>query len=238
MSEIAIGVVSSVLGAGVLWLLARSRRTAQYLGSSFRLARRLDEEGISRFHFSRDDYGRTLRTYLSQAQHRIGVVSVSLRVTHTEGNFIELFEQRLIGKSDFRVAVSLLRPDSSAAKLAAESLDIRHTELKREITEMLNALLKLRDSLPDHAKGRLRILVHECFPMGSAILLDTSPKGGTIQVETKLFRAPRSESFGFEIRGPGPFYERNYRAWIRVLDESKDWARARQRKSPRAARNT
>ena len=56
--------------------------------------------------------------------------------------------------------------------------------------------------------------------MGSAILLDADPTQGRIQVETKLFRAPRIESFGYEVVGASPFYSRNYRAWMRVIDAS------------------
>ncbi|MGH2477031.1 MAG: hypothetical protein ACRDIL_17370, partial [Candidatus Limnocylindrales bacterium] len=64
---------------------------------------------------------------------------------------------------------------------------------------------------------------HGCFPMGSAILLDAGTDRGIIQVETKLFRSPRDESFGFEVTGPSAFFTRNHRAWMRVLDESVDW---------------
>ena len=57
--------------------------------------------------------------------------------------------------------------------------------------------------------------------MGSAILLDASPTTGTIQVETKLHRAPRTESFGFEVKGPSSFYGRQYAAWNVLLRESR-----------------
>jgi len=85
---------------------------------------------------------------------------------------------------------------------------------------MLRKLVGIRNDLPESDRPRLRILVHNFFPMGSAILLDADPTQGRIQVETKLFRAPRIESFGYEVVGSSPFYSRNYRAWMRVIDAS------------------
>ena len=87
---------------------------------------------------------------------------------------------------------------------------------------MLEQLEELRESLPEAQKTRLKVLVHDCLPMGSAILLDATSSTGKIQVETKLYRAPRTESFGYEVVGPTPFYSRNYSAWKRVLDDSKE----------------
>lgn len=223
IDALIIGALGSVLGAGVLWLLSRSQRTTQILGRSFQLARRITDESLTRFHFSRDDYGRSLRSYLAQADESIVIVSVSLKATHDEGDFIELFERCLARNPDFRVTVSLMNPASAAADLAADSLSMPADRLKREISEMLETLLDLKDRLSPGSARRLRVLVHSSFPMGSVIMLDASPRSGTIQVETKLYRSPRTESFGFEIGGPSPFFNRNYQAWLRVIDESDEW---------------
>lgn len=80
--------------------------------------------------------------------------------------------------------------------------------------------MELKTALPAGQRERLDVRVHESLPMGSAIMLDAEPERGIIQIETKLHRSPRVESFGFEIHGPSDFYSRHYRAWMRVWDES------------------
>lgn len=131
------GAAGSILAVVLVALLGRTRVALLVLGRRYKLADVLRRGGITKFHLSRDDYGRTLRTYLSQAQHSIRIVSVSLKLTHDEGDFADLFGTRLAQNPNFRVAVSLLAPSSAAAECAAASLDLSRDELDREIMEML-----------------------------------------------------------------------------------------------------
>ena len=202
-------------------VFARTKAATILFGSAYTLARRLQKEGITKFIFSRDDYPSTLRSYLSQAKHSIDVVSVSLTHKEDEGELTGLFRQRLAQDSNFLIRISLLAPRSMAAELASTSLNIDLADLRGEIQRMLGKLSQLKESLQADQQRRLHILVHESLPMGSAILLDASSISGTIQVETKLHRAPRTESFGFEVKGPGPFYGRQYATWNVLLRESR-----------------
>jgi hypothetical protein len=222
LGGILIGAAGSILAVILIALAARTRISLAVLGHRYKLADVLRRGGISRFHLSRDDYGRSLRTYLSQAKHSIRIISVSLKLTHDEGDLADLFRSRLAENPNFRVSVSLLAPSSSAAQCAASSLNLEAHELRREIMDMVRTLLNLKSTLPSGQRERLDIRVHECFPMGSAIMLDAGPENGIIQIETKLHRSPRVESFGFEICGPSDFYKRHYRAWTRVWDESRE----------------
>lgn len=221
LAAILYGSIGSVIAVVLVALFARTGPAMRLLGSTYRLAHSMRVAGLSKFHLSRDDYEGTLRTYLSKAKHSIGVISISLKQTHEEGDLVNFFRTRLAQDPSFRIRVSLIAPLSDAAKCAAESLDFPLRDLQREVGIMLSELLKLKDSLTRDQQQRLDILVHECLPMGSAILLDASPEAGTIQIETKLHRTPRVDSFGFEIVGPSEFYERHYRAWSAVFDESR-----------------
>lgn len=213
----AIWWILGLIAFAVLLTLRRS--TAWW--RSLPIAKRLREQGLTRFVFSRHDYPDRLDSYLARAQHSIKIVSISFRLTNNECALTELFRRKLALNPSFKIVLSLLDPNSNACKLAAHALDIDAVTLSREIGEMLHDLKALYDSLPPQDKGRLHILTHDCLPMGSAILLDATPTSGTIQVETKLYRAPRVESFSFEVRGPSPFYARNFTAWNRIISESK-----------------
>jgi hypothetical protein len=221
MSSILYGAIGSIIAVIVIALAARTRIALGLLGSTYRLAQVLQTGGITQFHFSRDDYSGTLRTYLSQANHSIGIVSISLHQKHQEGDLIDFFRTCLAREPNFRIRISLLAPKSEAAKGAADALNVASAHLTREIAEMLQVLDQLKTSLPPMQQQRLDVLVHDCLPMGSAVLLDATPEQGIIQIETKLHRAPRVESFSFEIIGPSSFYQRNYRAWMELFDESR-----------------
>jgi hypothetical protein len=221
ISGVIIGAIGSILAVIVIELFLRSKPALFLFGSSYRLAIRLRREGIIAFQFTREDYRERLPTFLSYADHSIAIVSISLRLTSDEGELLQLFKNRIAERSDFRISISLIAPKSPAAALAAASLNVTGDHLvNEEIRPMLRKLVGIRNDLPESDRPRLRILVHNFFPMGSAILLDADPTQGRIQVETKLFRAPRIESFGYEVVGSSPFYSRNYRAWMRVIDAS------------------
>ncbi len=191
------------------------------------LIQRLAEEGLTSFHFSRDDYKQRLGSYLASADRSIRIVSISLKVTDDENNLIDLFRQRLESRPAFQVSISLMDPDSSAARFAAQALNLTHDELQEEIATMVGRLLSLKMALPPEIGERMRVLLHDSFPGGSAILLDASDSGGRIQVETKLHRASRAHSFGFEITGPSPFFSRNLAGWEMILKESNTAAEGR-----------
>lgn len=219
------GVISNaiwwVIGLIVLFITVAYRKIWSNYRDCYAIAKKLREQGINRFIFSRHEYPERLDAYLSRANHSIKIVSISLKLTSDESGLTELFRRKLASNPSFEIFISLLQPDSNAANLAATSLDIKPEMLKREIEEMLCELKTLRDSLPPSDKDRFHILTHDCLPMGSAILLDATQISGTIQVETKLYRSTRVESFSYEVKAPSPFYEKNFTAWNRVLHESK-----------------
>jgi len=51
-------------------------------------------------------------------------------------------------------------------------------------------------------------------------MLDATETSGIIQIETKLYKAPRNESFGFQITKESPFFKRHYTAWQRIIQDS------------------
>lgn len=221
-------IVGGVLSNAIWWILGLLaigffvlfKRTGAFW-RAIPLAKRLHKEGLERLLFSRHEYPERLDAYLDRAEHSIKIVSISLRITDRECALTELFRRKLASSSSFEIHVSLLEPNTGAATLAARALNVEPDVLSKEIDDMLGDLKTLRSTLPPMQQGRFHLYVHDCFPMGSAIMLDAAPTSGLIQVETKLYRAPRSESFSFEVVAPSTFYSRNFSAWNTVIDESK-----------------
>lgn len=233
VSGIVIGAIGSILAVVVVHHFEIGRGfLRRVLGLPYQIASNLAAGGIRRLSLSRGDYhkhrigGGSLRGYLATAKYSIDIVSISLNVTQAEEALIELLEQKINADATFRVRVTLLNPSSPVTRLLAKSLDLEPGDLEAEIRDTLDQLMECKQRLPSGARRRLGVYVHDTLPIGSAILLDATPERGTIQVETKLYRAPRTESFGFEVVGPSPFYLRNYAAWQKAFDDSYEWLEA------------
>jgi len=222
------GAISGgVMANAIWWIFLAVLTSAAYIvgkyGTGFQknvaLARRLHEHGNNRFVFSRHEYPERLDAYLNRARRSIRIVSISFKLTSDECQLAELFRRKIAAEPTFEIYISLLQPGSNAARLAAASLDMKAEVLDKEIGDMLTELKSLRATLPPADSGRLFILTHDSMPMGSAIMLDTDNPAGTIQVETKLYKVPRSESFSYEVRAGSLFFERNLKSWQRVIAE-------------------
>jgi|GEM_PF-2223261 hypothetical protein len=224
--NLIIGTVASVLAAVIGYyfrkFIVEKRKIGKLNKMIFELGHTFYDSGISKFHFTRDDYGRTLASFLDTAKTSITIVSISLKITDEEGQLTNLFKRKLHGNQNFKIEISLINPNNdSLLQVAADTLNVSKERLKSEITTMLKDLHECNKHLGDSEKSRFKILVHDCFPMGSVVMLDTSPNGGMIQVETKLYRAPRTESFGFQVTKESIFYKNNLTAWNRIIADSK-----------------
>lgn len=220
LDGVVVGAIGSLLAAFLISILLRTKAVLFLLGISARLAVRLRSQRITRLTLSRGDYPSRLPNYLERAKQSIEIVSISLKLTQDEGDLLALFRRQLHSNPDFRIVISLMNPSTPYIDVASVSLDLTPDELREEIETMLRKLIALKESLSKTEQIRFQILVHDSFPMGSAILLDATPTSGSIQVETKLYRTPRTESFGYEVTAPSRFFTQNYRAWKRVIDDS------------------
>lgn len=221
MWNVVLGILAGLLTTLVTWFFLRSSSFLSLFGSSYKLVTRLKKERITAFRFDRGDFRDRLPNFLSKAGHTIGIISVSLKVTDDEGGIADIFLKRINSSNNFKITVSLLDPFSDTLNVAAKSLNEKPNEMADDICLMIKRLLDIKDRLPIADQSRLIISVHDFLPMGSAILLDATPNNGLIQVESKLYKSPRTDSFGYEVHGPSEFYSRNYRAWMCVFDESK-----------------
>lgn len=228
--NLIIGIIGSIIATVIVAIAIRwyrkkiiERRKLNILQSEqIKIGKTFLDQGLTKFHFSRDDYGRTLASFIDSANISIIIVSISLKITDDEGQLSELFKKKLSVNSSFTITVSLLNPNNhELVKTAADTLNITKEKLSHEITEMLMDLLICYDSLNTSEKTRFKILIHDCFPMGSVVMLDATPTSGMIQVETKLYKAARAKSFGFQLTKESPFFKHNFVAWHRVIQDSR-----------------
>lgn len=220
--NILIGAAGSLLAVLLVWVFGKGRVLAIFFGQAGKLAMRFAAEGITRFNFDRNDYVVKPRDYLASAKRSIDIVSISLSLPNREGRLAELFREKIFAEATFRIRVSVLKPDSPVCEVAAKSLDIPVNQLRSEIEELLKELTELKRTLPSDRQHQLKLFTHELIPMGSVIMLDATPTSGIIQVETKLFKAPRTLSFGFEITAPTKtsFYRNQFHHWQLVFESA------------------
>lgn len=184
----------------------------------------LQRAHITRFHLSRSDYAQTLREYLELAETSISLVSIYLTSKGGENDLIELFRTKLQSHSKFFLTVSLLDYRQAAVAPAAQTLGMTPERLQAEIRNMFESLLGLRRELDPSARRRFEILAHPTLPPASVVLLDENHSGGRIQIETRLYRSPGSESYGYEIVPGSTFYDRHVSAFRRLIEDSRDIA--------------
>lgn len=196
------------------------RVAAEDLVVQHRLADKLNEAGVIGFHLSRADYSQTLAQFLGQAHISILIVSMSLKTKGAENEILNVFEQCPSRSPQFRVIVLLVKPESLACQAASVILGIPYEVFCSEVESMLFDLADFRGSLPSQQASRLYLLQHAVIPSFSGILIDDGLPSARLQIETKLYGAPRSDSYGFTLRPDGQFYERHRRAYYRIIRDA------------------
>ncbi len=184
------------------------------------LIRKLHQAGVVDFHLSRADYRLTLAQFLEQARSSIVMVSMSLKTKGAENEVLHVFRRSLAKWPQFRIIVSLVKPDSPACEAAALILGTSHEALRAEIESMCADLISLKNNLNPHEAARLHLLQHVVLPSFSCILIDDGLPTAQLQVEAKLYDAPRSDSYGFTLVPDGDLYERQRVAYYRILRDA------------------
>jgi hypothetical protein len=150
---------------------------------------------------------------------------MSLKTKGVENDVAHLFRQSLAKSPQFRIIVSLIKPDSAACHVASIILGLPHDAFRAEVTSMLMDLSTLRQSLPLHQANRFHLLQHVAIPSFSGILIDDGLPSAQLQTEAKLYDAPRSDSYGFTLIPGGRFYERQRLAYYRIIRDAEPYPR-------------
>jgi uncharacterized protein len=166
--------------------------------------------GLSRFMPKRRFYQKfrqgagDIESYLGSAQHSIEMISINL----STGNFFEDICRVITKKLEipgFQVRISLLDPDDShlmdmiSAVFAREREESKSERLSESIARSMAKLQEVRGALTHNQRSRFILGFHHSLPFGSAIILDEGFASARIQIETKPYKAPMSDSFAFEL---------------------------------------
>lgn len=232
--SIGYGVIGSLIATAIASFIAWSRG---WLSFSFRswssrknLANRLEKAGLSNFYASRDDYAKyrnapRLIDYLKFAEKSIKVAAYWMaHGTEMEGvadNLIKLVKP----PKNIDITIGIINPTSSYIAELALYLGCEPQEIVDRIESSLTKLYKAKEEqLSPDEKKRFRIKVYDAIPIASVIMLDSEEKNGRTQIDIKPYKAPRQNSFTFELSGRGhSLYDVCTSAWTKLLDEAEDF---------------
>lgn len=166
----------------------------------------LAKAGLTGFYPDRESYrlrkgASSIDTYVMNAKTNLTMVSISLVTGIEFDDLMSVLAIKLEGlSSTFEVSISLLNPQKSHLMESICGV-FRKTkeELANDITRGLNELVTARSKLSENAQSRFKIHLHNTIPFGSAIIMDHDKPYGTVQIETKAYKAPFGKSFGFEV---------------------------------------
>jgi len=166
----------------------------------------LAKAGLTGFYPDRASYrlrknASSIDKYVKNAKSNLIMVSISL-VTGIE--FDDLMSVLAIKLENpekaFDLSISLLNPNKNyLMESLCHVFSKTATELAADIGRGLKRLQDARNNLSASGKARFKIYLHNTIPFGSAIIMDHDKLHGTLQIETKSYKAGLGKSFGFEV---------------------------------------
>jgi hypothetical protein len=230
---VLIGIFVEVLIAVAVLFYKGIYPTISTLKSIWKMHKIIDEAGISAIIPCRDYYKKirgkgSITEYISQTQYSLIITGISfatgLPIENLEREFKELIKQ------DVKIIISLVNPSYiSCVDSVCLSMNKEKNILINDISNTLKELWKLRESLGDDERKKLIIKVHNSIPFASAILIDADVPNclGTIQLETKSYKAPLRYSWAIELKekkgGKNIMYNNMKESWLKLISDAEDF---------------
>jgi predicted acylesterase/phospholipase RssA len=143
----------------------------------------------------------SITEYIAQAHDELFVVSVNLMTGHAIESILGTF-LKMLSRPDapVRITLSLLDPEETSLMHAvAGNLDMQGEELASSINRLIGKIGDFHTGLSDQTRDRFRLHCHKTLPSASAIMIDPHDENGVIQLETKAYKTPTMQAFGFEV---------------------------------------
>lgn len=178
----------------------------------------------ARRHYSelRDGY-ESISAYIARAKRTLTMVSINL-ATGSELERIErMFETLLDRDPPVRVRISLIDyEDEALVDAVARILGQSRSQVRERVAGTMEALVRFRSALDVEKRDCLELFRHRTIPPASAILIDVNSSDGAIQLETKPYNAPPTESWGLEIEAGTPFFETQRKAYHDLIGDGEE----------------
>jgi uncharacterized protein len=172
------------------------------------------EAGISRFIPARRFYSQyrgghdSISAYISDARQTLTMVSINLATGAAMEQIERAFAALLERENRVRIRVSLLDYDREALmESIASVLNMRTQTITQRISDAMGSLLEFRHGLEPEPREQFELYLHRTIPSASAILIDANSPQGTIQLETKPYKAPLTQSWAVEVTAGSDFFE-------------------------------
>lgn len=186
----------------------------------------LRRSGITDVICDRNEYDHTkfgrISYSIDRAQSSLLIASISL-ITGIQHEGILPALKKLIERG-VNVVILLRNPKyQPGLDVLAASFDNASAKIREDIAYGLSTLESFRSSLAPGDRRLLSIRVYDGMPFASAILIDAleAKSSGIIRIETKPYKAPMGQSWGFEVKGIESKLYKNFRqSWLKLLDDS------------------
>jgi hypothetical protein len=212
-----------VAGLRALWSLAQSNIRHHNRLSSIRLVNFNRDRQDYQKRYWRGENRESICSYIASTKKEIVIVSISF-VTGVQFEEIADTVRKMLD-AGVRVYISLLNLHStSLINSVSQTLSMAPSELRHQIAGSLRCLQDLRASLSSDARLRLHLSCHRTLPFASAIIIDPDEPEGTIQLETKPYKAGIANSFGFTLQAGGshPLYSTLVSSYRRLIRDGQE----------------
>lgn len=166
----------------------------------------------------------SITEYIAGAQRELILVSINLMTGDALESILRTIRV-MLGGDEYpkRVTFSLIDPDKRyLVEAVAANLDLEPDELDSSIRRLIDKLLRFREALPGEMQDRFSLFCHGTLPSASAILIDPHEDYGTIQLETKAYKTPTVEAFGFEVGAGSEFFLSLRNAYLELIRDGRE----------------
>jgi len=167
--------------------------------------------------------GGGITDFITTAVDELVMVSVNLMTGDPFERILDTFEDMLNREAPPRITLSLLDPtEDPLMRAIAGNLEFTPRELATSIGTLIEkvetfASARLRTPL----RKRLAVHCHKTLPSASAIMIDPHQTWGSIQLETRSYRARTIDAFGFEIGYGSELFETLRKSYLQLIADGR-----------------
>lgn len=229
VSQIVVSIISalvlSLLGYCVVKMRKKIREVWLGFCTSRHFLKRIVKTGFTNFYVGRDEWLKyrtppRLPDYIRQAKHSVKIVCYWMAQGTLEG-IPKICAD--LAQNGINVEIAMIDPNSSLPLILSSDMQMSHEAIRSHIQTSLEQFAAIREELDLPVRERYIIKVSPSVPQAAIILLDSGKESGRIQMEFRLYRSPRSDSFSIELSASSKskLYFMVERAWLGYLKDAK-----------------